>query len=107
PRRSTAPEPPHELRAVLPQHQRTGSYQRVLSGVWLSTCLGTRPRQEVGPAGCHTSSFTTLRLCVAASHKEGGSQCSEMSLFSFLPRWRLRFCGGAPDSRYVGGVDHA
>jgi hypothetical protein len=30
-----------------------------------------------------------------------------MSFFSSLPCWRLRSCGGAPDSRYVGGVDHA
>jgi hypothetical protein len=30
-----------------------------------------------------------------------------MSLFSSLPRWRLRCCGGAADLRFVGGVDHA
>jgi hypothetical protein len=24
-----------------------------------------------------------------------------------LPRWRRRFCGGAVDSKFVGGVDHA
>ncbi len=45
--------------------------------------------------------------CVATWRKKGGSQCSKMSLFSSLPRWRLRSCGGAADSRFVGGVDHA
>src|SRR5262245_4483906 len=48
----------------------------------------------------------TRTLCVA-TWQESGSQCSQMSLFSSLPRWRRRFCGGALDSRYVGGVDHA
>src|SRR5215510_1852305 len=40
------------------------SYQWALSGVRLSTRLDTRARQKVGPAGRHTSSFTTLRLSV-------------------------------------------
>src|SRR5262245_626409 len=47
----------------------------------------------------------TKSLCVTACNARGSSQCSETSLFSSSPRWRLRFCGGAADSRYVGGVD--
>src|SRR5262249_47407770 len=88
------------------QHS-AASDQWALSGVRLSTRLGTRARKKVGPGGRHTSSFITLRLSVLRPGRKGGSQCSQMSLFSSLPRWRLRFCGGAPDLRYVGGVDHA
>jgi hypothetical protein len=50
----------------------------------------------------HTKSF-----CVAAWQEKGGSQCSKMSLFWSSPRWRLRFCGGVADLRFVGGVDRA
>src|SRR5262249_51628261 len=48
-----------------PARNFTASDQWALSGVRLSTCLGTRARQKVGPAGCHTSSFITLdsRCC--------------------------------------------
>src|SRR5215813_1417057 len=31
---------------------------------------------------------------------------AQTSFFSSSPRWPLRSCGGAADSRYVGGVDH-
>src|SRR5262245_46566607 len=48
----------------------------------------------------------TKTRCVAAWREKGGSQCSQTSFFSSLPRWPLRSCGGAADSRYVGGVDH-
>ena len=43
------------------QHS-AASDQWALSGVRLSTRLGTRARQKVGPAGHHTSWFTTLGL---------------------------------------------
>src|SRR5262244_482076 len=48
----------------------------------------------------------TKTRCVAAWREKGGSQCSQTLFFSSLPRWPLRSCGGAADSRYVGGVDH-
>src|SRR5262245_35694245 len=72
----------------------------------LSTRLGTCARQKIGPAACHRSSFTTLKLSVLRPGRKGGSQCSQMSFFSSLPRWYLRSSGGTADSRFGGGVDH-
>jgi len=45
-------------------------------------------------------------VCVATWREKGGSQCSKMSLFSSLRRWRLRSYVGAVDLRFVGDVDH-
>src|SRR5262245_44104872 len=88
-------------------HYFTASHQRALSDVWLPVRLVTRARQKVRPAGRHGSSLITLRLSsVLRPGRKKGLQCSKTSFFSFLPRWHLRFCGGAADLRFVGGVDH-
>ena len=78
------------------QHS-AASDQWALSGVRLSTRLGTRARKKVGPAGRHTSSFITLRFCVVAWQERRLAMLPNVILLVFaalassLLWWRSRF----------------
>jgi hypothetical protein len=45
-------------------------------------------------------------LVFAAVRQDGGLMIQNVIIL-VLPHWRLRSCGGAAVSSYVGGVDHA